>query len=137
MYWRFKCGRRTRPIWLGEYSVNHMLPSGPAVMNWTSGLAVGTEEVVRAFRELSSWKMALPVESQIHTLPSGPAAIAFGVAPAGPPPPTKFVNHKLPSGPAVMSYTRLFGSGAAPYLLNLCVTGSNWTTQSVWPTNQR
>src|SRR6267378_1775171 len=98
------------------FSVNHMLPSGPAVIASGTLRLVGVEYSVITPAEVILPTL-FPVTSVNHKLPSGPAVIRIGVAllvgignsvitPAVVILPTLFpadsANHRLPSGSAVI-----------------------------------
>ena len=63
-----------RPILLPLDSVNHRLPSGPAVMHWMLGSAVGTGNSV-----MVPWGVMRPIRLALVSVnqrfPSGPAAM--------------------------------------------------------------
>src|SRR3954468_23136652 len=66
-----------RPILSTAVSVNHMLPSGPAVMRLGCAAAVGTEVSVTV-PLLVILATLLPLSSVNHRLPSAPAAMPVG-----------------------------------------------------------
>src|SRR5437773_1075765 len=76
------------PILFAEYSVNHRLPSGPAVMLYSALLGVETGNSVITPAVVIR-PILLPVPSVNHRLPSGPAVMEFG------PPPTVGIGNSV------------------------------------------
>src|SRR6266702_8090406 len=116
-----------RPIRFPASSVNHRLPSGPAVIPWgllpDEGTATSVTVPVGVMRPI--W---FPASSVNHRLPSGPAVIPRGslpdvgsgkvvMVPVGVMRPIWFpwpsVNQRLPSRPAVIPSGSLPGVGIA------------------------
>src|SRR6185369_701670 len=71
----------TLPILLPTASVNHRLPSGPAVMSTKALPAVGIGYSVK-FPEIVTFPILLLASSVNHKLPSGPTVMSNGWLPA-------------------------------------------------------
>src|ERR1700674_4507682 len=70
-----------RPIFLAVVSVNHRLPSGPAVMPASPAAGVETSKVDTCRSGKVTWLIVLAVWLTDQRLPSGPVAKASASAP--------------------------------------------------------
>ena len=108
-----------RPIWSDPGSVNHRLPSAPAVMSYGAEPAGTAASKTVIVPPMVIWPIAAAALASVnHRFPSAPTVMPCGWAPAGMPAensvttpegvmrpmrPARSVNQRFPSGAATIS----------------------------------